>query len=392
MEEFNHLVFFDPLSPIYFFIIFVIAILTSKLLLIFFQKNANQPTNQFTTLDGLRGILGISVFLHHNAIWEQYIKYSKWAVPESNLYTHLGHSSVAMFFMITSFLFTNKLLKNPEVDWRKLFVGRLFRIMPMYYVSCLLIILIVYFISDFQFLGSLRQILESYFCILSCNLLSEPIFNSFTESSIVNAGVFWSLAYEWIFYLSLPLTYLLLYKRLPNLFYLIFALISVLIFIYFRGLSLIHIYSFSGGAMTAILRNRTKFEKVIDKNRLAVDVLLLLFLIAILQFENAYSFFSISILIICFFFISNGASLFGVLKMRSLKLLGDICFSIYLLHGIILFITFYFIVGVNETKAFSLSQYSLIGIVITPILVLLSFISFKFIEEPALNYYRKKIA
>lgn len=78
-------------------------------------RRAGGPPEQgrFASIDGLRGYLAFFVFLHHSAIWYFCLRTGQWKVPPSNLYTHFGQSSVAMFFMITGFLFSLKLIDRP---------------------------------------------------------------------------------------------------------------------------------------------------------------------------------------------------------------------------------------------------------------------------------------
>ncbi|MFC6337438.1 acyltransferase family protein [Pseudomonas karstica] len=65
------------------------------------------PSSQgrFVTIDGLRGYLAFFVFLHHSCIWYYYLQSGVWALPPSRLFVHFGQMGVALFFMITGFLF-----------------------------------------------------------------------------------------------------------------------------------------------------------------------------------------------------------------------------------------------------------------------------------------------
>ena len=67
-------------------------------------------TSRNASIDGMRGLLALFVFLHHACIWYFSLSTGQWKIPPSYFYTHLGQSSVALFFMITAFLFSNKLL------------------------------------------------------------------------------------------------------------------------------------------------------------------------------------------------------------------------------------------------------------------------------------------
>ena len=58
---------------------------------------------KYPAIDGVRGYLGFFVFLHHAYIWNHYLKHHVWENPKSNFFNHLGQTSVALFFIITSF-------------------------------------------------------------------------------------------------------------------------------------------------------------------------------------------------------------------------------------------------------------------------------------------------
>jgi hypothetical protein len=103
-----------------------------------------QRDRRTATLDGLRGFLALSVFAHHLVITHRYIETGIWGLPPSALYTMLGQAGVMLFFMITGFLFWGKLLDaKGRPDWTALYLGRVFRIGPMYLLAVGLMLAIV---------------------------------------------------------------------------------------------------------------------------------------------------------------------------------------------------------------------------------------------------------
>ena len=103
----------DPVNPLAALACLFAALATSFLLL----KRFGFPRQsaRFASIDGLRGYLAFFVFLHHACIWYFYLQTGEWGRPPSNLYSHLGRSSVVLFFMITGFLFFTKFHKNFSV-------------------------------------------------------------------------------------------------------------------------------------------------------------------------------------------------------------------------------------------------------------------------------------
>src|SRR6478752_3618765 len=112
--------------------VFTIGLLTAWLVA---QRAPPPSPKRYDSLDGLRGLLAILVMISHASGWRLYAMTGEWTVPPSRLYTHFGQSSVALFFMITAFLFGSKLLESGErpVDWLRLYVSRALRIMPLYF-------------------------------------------------------------------------------------------------------------------------------------------------------------------------------------------------------------------------------------------------------------------
>ena len=133
-------------------LIFTSGYIVSKLV------NFSAESNRFESIDGFRGLLATGVFIHHSIIWYNYLHFSKWEVPSNILGIHLGESCVAFFFMITSFLFTNKLVNSKKQDfqfWKNILYSRILRLVPLYFVIitfCILFILTIdKFILNYSF-------------------------------------------------------------------------------------------------------------------------------------------------------------------------------------------------------------------------------------------------
>ena len=76
------------------------------------------------------------VMIAHASAWRLYAMTGEWTVPPSRpAHRTSRQSSVALFFMITAFLFGSKLLESGErpVDWLRLYVSRALRVMPLYF-------------------------------------------------------------------------------------------------------------------------------------------------------------------------------------------------------------------------------------------------------------------
>jgi peptidoglycan/LPS O-acetylase OafA/YrhL len=88
---------------------------------------------------------------------------------------------------------------------------------------------------------------------------------------------------------------------------------------------------------------------------------------------------------LAFAIIACGNSLFGILTHNTSRLLGQISYSIYLLHGMLLFLTFRFVIGFPAASNFSpVLHWSIIascGI----LLVIVSSFTYRYVELPFIN-------
>src|SRR5437588_408274 len=113
-----------------------------------FQAAGTPPSpgrNRVTALDGLRDFLALGVFFHHTAIYNRYLIDGEWALPPSQFYTLLGQVGVAVFFMITGYLFWSRMIAaNGRPEWLSLYTGRVFRIGPLYLFAAVLVLSLVF--------------------------------------------------------------------------------------------------------------------------------------------------------------------------------------------------------------------------------------------------------
>ncbi|MBC7886261.1 MAG: acyltransferase [Ferruginibacter sp.] len=377
----------NPLNPLFAVIIFIIAFITAYLTRLKYKVNA--PDSRNDAIDGMRGFLAIGVFIHHSCIWHQFIQIGKWQDPGSNLYTQLGQTSVLLFFMITSFLFISKLINAKEKGfaWPAFFLSRTFRLVPLYIFSKSLIIIFIAFISLWQSNTPQSALLKIVFPWLSFRIHETPAINNYENSFLVNCGVYWSLHYEWLFYFSLPLIALLILKVKPKKEYIILSLLAVTGFYFFHSVAYYYIIPFIAGAIAPILRKYTSFHKKIKDVHKSILTIICLFLIGL--FPSANNIYCILLISIVFTCIALGATIFGLLKNATLKFLGEICYSTYLLHGIIIFTVFYMGLGLDSIRHWTPLEYCLVVFAITPIVVIISIAGFKYIEKPFIDKAKK---
>jgi peptidoglycan/LPS O-acetylase OafA/YrhL len=359
-------------------LVFVIAIATAYLL-----KPANLPITKYESIDGLRGFLALGVFIHHVAVWQQFLQTGLWQNPPTNLFVQLGETSVSLFFMITSFLFVSKLLNQPEAinfDWNKFIIGRIFRVAPLYYFILFVLIIIVFYQSNWKIKTDLQDLTKSIGNWAFFTINAIPSINKFKDTSIIMARVVWSLPYEWLFYFCLPLIGIFLLKKKPSWYILLISAGAIIIFHLLHGISIKHIVSFVGGAIAPILFDKSFIKSNI--NNWVVSLSVILCLASLVLFKSAHHFLCKAIITFLFTCIACGNTIFGLLRNKAIKLLGLISYSTYLWHGVLLYVTFKIILKDIDFTNLTLPFYSLILFILTPTLVIISCLSYQLIEKP----------
>jgi peptidoglycan/LPS O-acetylase OafA/YrhL len=286
--------------------------------------------------------------------------------------------------MITGFLFFSKLLdgRSRGIDWFKLYISRFLRLVPLYLFAMLLLFLIVAYVSEGNLYVPLPQLLKEMAQWIGFTVLGAPNLNSLNQTAVVVAGVTWSLPYEWFFYFSLPLLALTV-RVVPPLPFLAIGLASLAGLLFWHP-GLIHLLSFLGGIASAFLVRSNKFC-TFSAGIISSLIALLCIASAILFYPSADAFVPLFLLSVAFALIACGNDLFGLLTNAVSRTLGEMAYSIYLLHGLTLFSVFYFFIGYSRAGSLSVFEHWLLVVGITPVLVLVSYGTFRFIENPSMH-------
>ena len=281
-------------------------------------------TNRKHALDGARGILASSVMIHHLLLGYMMDLPLK---DDGPLQAHpfvsqLGSASVALFFMISAYLFGGRLFTSRgRLDLPSFVVGRVMRIVPLYLFVVVLVTGMCLALQGFAFIETPAEVAKE----VGCNLLF-----AFTPTCSVNGvaaahemlGPVRTLRYEWILYAEIPLM-AVLYQRARWWGVLYLPLLA--------SVQLLHdgrFYFFIAGLACAQLA-------ALPSNRLRqvwplVGVASLTVLLAL--FYQSISWKQALLLIPVLVAILQGRRWFALLGVRPLRYLGEISFSIYLLH------------------------------------------------------------
>lgn len=340
---------------------------------------------RYGAIDGLRGYLALAVFCHHFVMTWNYHNNGSWSLPQAYMkgyFLNLGKVGVALFFMITGFLFVSKLIKkNMRLDWFSLYKSRVYRIVPLYLFALVIISLVVVIYSEFQLNVSLAELSWQY---VKWVLFNGGVINDFSETKLVIAGVDWSLKYEWVFYLSLPIVgWVLAYFAKYRGLLLVLVNVALLLLIY-RHVSLLSINTayfilFTAGGLAAHINEKYKIDKAVVNSKL-MSCFALVLLIATVLYPNSFDRVHYVMLFLFFLMVVMGNNLFGVFTNKASVLLGEVSYSIYLLHGFVLYLIFT-ILGISAIE-YKFQLYLLLMPIISVVVVGVSMATYLYIEKP----------
>jgi peptidoglycan/LPS O-acetylase OafA/YrhL len=154
-------------------------------------------------LDGLRGIAAVGVVACHINQYTSEVM----GLPLPELGNHVGILAVQMFFALTAFLFTERALQG-RLDPPRFYVGRVFRIVPLYVVA-VGAALVLGLHASWSLTQPIAQSLHEGVRVLTYGFWQHDAlpFRGFNMLSLI--GIAWTLSYEWAFYLLLvPVFYL----------------------------------------------------------------------------------------------------------------------------------------------------------------------------------------
>jgi peptidoglycan/LPS O-acetylase OafA/YrhL len=349
-------------------------------------------------LDGLRGVAILLVISFHY-------------FPNYPLFT-LGWSGVDLFFVLSGYLITGRLLSTLEDGdyFKKFYRSRVLRIFPLYYAVMLIFFAAIYLLAKTANMG-----------VLSFYTMHWKSFFLFTENwTFIKFGLphdaylvhFWSLAIEEQFYLVWPTIVLLIgsgRSRLITWIFVMFCAICLRIFIYVHNpnidnytLCYYNTFCRFDSLIIGAILSQLHFDKYRIANRLSY-ILLLAFSIVILtgifytgnaKLSNAFmatsGYSCLAVFYACVLHIAvKGKSIVvRLLNSTLLRFCGKISYGLYIFHwpamlilgtrmanwGLIRFPENKLLVGISS------------GIISLLITFAISYISFRYFESYFLKF------
>lgn len=307
----------------------------------------NPRGSRIATLDGLRGFLALAVFFYHAARYHEYLADGRFQDPQAHFYRVLGPVGVEAFFMITGYLFWSRLVaERGRPNWVRLYVGRVFRIGPLYLFTIAVMMAIVFIRLGPHLNEPTSDFVTQVLNWISLGIFSTGDFNGYPKTSILLVGVTWTLRFEWIFYFSLPL---LAWAARGTRLHLPFAAAALAISLAygamyppsgaFPPLGILPALFLVGMTCGSLTRNGMA-AKLADP--VASVIVGLLMLGVFVAFDSTYTAGAAILLGLAFYLIASGCSFFGLLTTRAARRLGNASYGIYLLQGLVLTLAFSF--------------------------------------------------
>lgn len=293
------------------------------------------------SLDGLRGLLALNVVCHHGVVTYHFLEHGRWEAPLTRFATELGQGSVALFFMITSFLFWGRLLAvGPRLRWGQFYLARVFRLVPLYLAMVALVVVAVLVETHGQLVERKLALARELTNWVFFTVRSAPPLNGFSSTWMIPAGVTWSLRYEWAFYLALPL-FGYIFTRARQLRWAAGSL--VMLAVYFKVARsqpfLAEIGCAFIGGIVAAYWIRAEKARALASRPIFGGVALVAGAVVFFACPQAYALIPLGLLTVLFIAIVSDNPVFALLRAPAVRWLGEVSYGIYLFHGIFLWAT-----------------------------------------------------
>lgn len=355
----------------------------------FISTHITPFTGRYGSLDGLRGLLAAGVLIHHSFAAYIYFTTGQWIWSNSPLLNQLGQTTVAMFFMLTSFLFTLKANKR-AIDWRALYVARITRLLPLYGIIVCVVFAVAFAATGYALREPAWKVLTEFARWL---ILGRPDINGLKKTWTLIAGVSWSLKFEVAFYAFAIPTLHILSRYIPNRGMVLLttltlaAVLATWIYQDSNHWTALYIAHFLCGTLAAYIYQEPSLKSIITSTPYKLIGGLSIFVL--LFFSSAHNCTSVLITLCFFCAVLGGMSMRGLLNTKAARWLGDISYGIYLTHGLVLWLTLSALKYNNRLSEMNLLTYGGVVIGVAAIAVVLASLSYRFIEKPSMHLSQK---
>lgn len=352
---------------------------------------ADDDHGRDTQLDGLRALLAFGVMVYHFFGIRMIVVGETPFKNLSEITRLLGSFTVCTFFSITAYLFSQRLLRSESHQGRlilKFLLGRCFRLIPTAMLAAILFLLAnpqVY--TDTNRVSLLVQNWKSLLNV-AFSSISHPATGP--ESRLIEpwawgiaCGPHWTLHFEWIFYLSLASISLLALKRQALLVPL--ALIFLLTFV-IQGTDYFFVkwehmtWAFVPGMILGLTRSFWKDNKYLSQPLSSVVAMIAVLLSAYYRIPVVKVL--VTTLFLACIICNNPAT--KILNTKLLRSLGETTYSVYLLHGLVQYATFKWVLPIPVASSIPTWMWWMTCGLQVVVIVFIARLSFEFVEKPGI--------
>ena len=345
-------------------------------------------------LTSLRFFFALIVFFSHlDYLPEEEILFN-------NIYESIlkhGSLGVSFFFILSGFILTysykNKIISN-EVSVKDFWVARIARIYPLHFFTLLLSLPIFFsdvFKDPFVWISSFL----SHFFLLQSFIPNEEVYFGFNAVS-------WSISNELFYYIAFPFIILGLYNFSRGVFLSLVFLLLIPVGIYLSPTNIeifvfginpfLRISDFLIGILIFKIYERKLFESwfrkvstasIIEISTIAVFVVFFSFRDEIPGGYKLSSYYWVPMSLIILVYSYQRGMISKFLSHRLLILLGEISFSFYMLHALLM----RYLLALERRLQIVQNHYIML-VIIFVIIIISSYIVYRLFELPANRYLR----
>jgi peptidoglycan/LPS O-acetylase OafA/YrhL len=298
-------------------------------------------------LDGIRAIAVVVVFLSHLPIGITWLEGQLWF----GQFRTAGFLGVNMFFVLSGFLITYKLLTTRRNDGRlalrRFYVSRTARILP-----AVIVFLVVHFIyavfADFPPFGRVSD----EFIMVAASIFQFANYAVLSNTDLLEEnGALWSLSVEGHFYIVWPFIVFLLFRVIKKISVAVALLTAMVPLLYFWLAWIFHnngylsaylrtdarIVSLVVGALGAVLWMKTTYLSPLFLRMLALPAVVVMVVIHSIAdgwdpfvWDGGMAMFDVATMIVIVALAHGVFPFVGVLTLPSMQWIGKISYGLYI--------------------------------------------------------------
>lgn len=326
----------------------------------------------------LRGGAAWMIVIHH--FMQQFYNFQS-TNPVGDFFSHYGQFGVDVFFVISGFIMAY-ILSTSEKNSKEFVLNRIIRIVPNYWFWTFVILIMGFFIKElYTSQATLQSVLMSLFFIPHDN--PSQLLGFYPTLTVG-----WTLNIEMFFYAIIAFVLLLKLSAKINLF-IIMTILLFLPFLYKMGhvelykivAGNLRLFEFSFGIALYLLEK--EYKSIFYSKSLLVVAILFAGLFFVLDISKELKFIPLAAFVVYIALLfENYLSLHSDnLIIKQWVYFGEISYSTYLVHSIIIWIVFSFLNNINI----------IFSLFVTLILTLIiSHASYKYVEVNFSSLLRKK--